>query len=432
MTGRCTVARYPTRAWPLGLSLLLAPLAAEAGNSAAKLDKPAQEALLQFHTTLKMEAWSLRNKSLRKGEKRENELELEPLARFRVDIAKKRPVYGTVELELTDKTTRKSGEPSVNKTKLDLTQAYIGVDADALNTDLRVGRWLYRDMREWLFDENMDGLLARWKKGRWQVDAMGARVNYMQKDLLDRGSRNNSKKSTLATLLRFKMDKDWHVGGYLASSKNTRDEGYRQVHYGLRSHNTPKKGLRHWAELGMMSGDSTGTRHQGYAIDVGATYVFDSPLRPRLTLGYALASKHYRQTGLQSNEATFAGGTKFNIYGNTLAPELANLQVFTAGIGMDITPDADLELVYHHYRQTQMAELKAHDPELKSRYDRRTTHRLGDGVDIIWGVDVTKNLRTELQAGMFLPARRFRASSSDSAPRSSPAYSVGFEAELKF
>lgn len=432
MTGSSTVMHHPIRKWPLGLSLLLLPLMADASDSATKTENPAKEALLQFHTTLKMEAWSLRNKSLRKGEKRENELELEPLARFRVDIAKDRPVYGAVELELTDKTTRKSGEPSENKTKLDLTQAYVGIDSDTLNTDFRMGRWLYRDMREWLFDENMDGMLARWKKGDWQADVLGARVNYMQKDLLDRGSRNNSKKSTLAMLLRFKMDKNWQIGGYMASSKNTRDEGYKQIHYGLRSHNNPKKGLRHWAELGMMSGDSTGTRHQGYVVDVGATWIFDSPLRPRVTLGYALASKHYRQTGLQSNEASFAGGTKFNIYGNTLAPELANLQVFTAGIGIDITPDSDLELVYHHYRQTQMADLKAHDPELKSRYDRRTTHRLGDGVDLIWGVDVTKNLRTELLAGAFMPARRFRSSSSDSAPRSSPAYSVGFEAELKF
>ncbi|QCT21834.1 hypothetical protein FEM41_20335 [Jejubacter calystegiae] len=409
----------------LGINLLFA-------SSGVRAEEKPEAPLLQFHTTLKLETWSLRNKSLRKGEKRENEQKREPLARFRVDVAKKRPLYGVLELELTDKTTRESGKKKQSQTKLDLTQAYIGVNIDALNSDLRMGRWLYRDEREWLFDENMDGVLLHWKKGGWRGDVLGARINYWQRDLLNRSTRNTGNAATIATNLRFKIDDKWLAGGYVVMSKNTHDDGYHQYHYGLRSHNEQSRGLRHWAELGMMEGKNESGRHKGYAIDLGATWVFDHDLRSRITLGYALASQHYRQTGLQSNEATFGGDTKFSIYGNTLAPELANLQVFSAGIGLDITPDSGLDLVYHHYRQTRMDDFGTHDPELKSRYDRRNTHRLGEGVDLIWGVEVTDNLKTELLLGMFLPSKRFRSGSGDDASRSSPAYSVGFEVELKF
>jgi alginate production protein len=438
MTGSYFAVRHGTFSFPLGLSLLFTPLLADARIASEtiggvnKQSITSQTPLLQLNTTLKMEAYSLRNANLRNGEKRENELELEPLARFRVDVAKNRLLYGAIELEFTNKTTRKTGKQEKKKTRLDVTQGYIGVDINAINTDLRIGRWLYRDMREWLFDENMDGLLARWKKGKWQADALGARINYLQRDLLDRTSRSRANKTTLATLLRFKVDKDWQAGGYVVASKNTHDEGFRQLHYGLRSHNEKRKGLRHWVELGMMTGNREGSRRWGRVFDAGATYIFDTPLRPRLTLGYAYASKHYNQTGLQSNEGSFGGKTKFTFYGNTLAPELTNLQILTAAVGMDITPDSDLELVYHHYRQTQMADLKTHDTALKSRYDQRSSRNLGNSIDLIWGVEMSKKLRTELIAGVFLPSKRLRASSSVNASRSSPAYSVGFEVEYKF
>ncbi len=389
-------------------------------------------ALLKVNVALKMEAFSLRNKKLRHSDKRENALELEPLARLRFSLLEGHPVYGVAEVELKDKTKRETGKPERNKTRLELTQIYLGLDADALDTHFRLGRWLYRDEREWLLDENIDGVLARWKSGRWRADVLGGRIDYWQRDLLDRTSRDAGKTTAMGAIVRRKLGSDWLAGAYALASENTHDAHYSQFHYGLRSHDERREGLRHWAEIGLMSGNKSGNRHSGFAADVGGTYVFASRLRPRLTLGYAYASKNYRQTGLQSNEATLGGNTKLNIYGATLAPELTNLHVITAGIGVDITPDASLDLIYHDYRQAQTADLEAHNGDLKSRYDNRSTTRLGSGIDLVWGVQVNKRLKTELIMGMFTPSKRFRSGASDNAPGSAPAYSIGFEAELRF
>ncbi|MCW3377965.1 alginate export family protein [Escherichia coli] len=134
---------------------------------------------------------------------------------------------------------------------------------------------------------------------------------------------------------------------------------------------------------------------------------------------------------MQSNEASFGGNTKFSIYGNTLSPELTNIRILTVGTGMDISPSSSLDLVYHYYRQSDRDFLSSHDPDLKSRYDNSSTLDLGSEIDLIWGYEFSKNIKTELLLGMFMPSERFRASSTENSPRSSPAYSVGLEVEIK-
>lgn len=441
---------YRVRAIPLGLSLFLTSCLAHAEDSGRRETFPDRTAsaplrpeqvairsdsgsdIMKVNVTLKMETFFLRNKKLRSGDKREHVQEREPQARLRLSLLEGRPLYGVAEMELKDKTKRTSGNPKQNKTHLELTQVYFGMDADALNTRLLLGRWLYRDEREWLLDENIDGALAYWRFGKWRADLLGGRVNYWQRDLLDRTSRDSGATAAAGAIVRRKFGKDWFAGAYLLTTKNTHNDDSQRLHYGLRSHGEQNKGLRHWGELGAMQSDSTGSQRHGFAVDAGATYIFSTPLRPRVTLGYAMASKYYRQTGLQSNEATMGGNTKFNIYGATLAPELTNLHILTAGIGVNITPDSTLDLVYHDYRQVEKGDLDVHNSELKSRYDTRKTSRLGGGIDLIWGLEVNEHLKTELIMGMFTPSKRFRSGSGDNASRSAPAYSVGFEAEYRF
>lgn len=88
---------------------------------------------------------------------------------------------------------------------------------------------------------------------------------------------------------------------------NVSDDSFRLGNFGLRSHNARDEHLQHW-------------------LDMGGTVIFPiENLKPRLTLGYAVGSENYRQTGLQSNEAKFGGETKFKVYGETLNPNLADL-----------------------------------------------------------------------------------------------------------
>ncbi|EOC1940929.1 alginate export family protein [Escherichia coli] len=352
--------------------------------------------------------------------------------RLRIEIARKSSLYGVVEAELKNKTRRDSGKPEENKTRLELTQGYIGGRLRRAGAEIRAGRWLYRDAREWLFDENIDGIWGRWKKDDWQVEMLAGRVNYWQRDLLDDTTRNKTVTSVQSTLLQYSVEQEWDTGVYFAANKNTHDVYERQYFYGIRSHRTPDTGWRHWLEIGGMSAEKSGKKYQGGVVDAGLTWIQDGPLRPRFTLGYAMADKKYHQTGLQSNEASFGGNTKFSIYGNTLSPELTNIRILTVGTGMDITRRSSLDLVYHHYRQSDRESLSSHDPALKSRYDNRSTLDLGSEIDLIWGYEFNNYIKTELLLGMFMPSGRFRASSAENAPRSSPAYSAGLEVEIKF
>ena len=61
--------------------------------------------------------------------------------------------------------------------------------------------------------------------------------------------------------------------------------------------------------------------------------------------------RNYRQSGLQDNNARFAGVTSFKFYGETVEPELSNLLIGTAAIGVRPTPRSSVDLVYHYYAQ---------------------------------------------------------------------------------
>ena len=195
----------------------------------------------------------------------------------------------------------------------------------------------------------------------------------------------------------------------------------------------PKKGLQHWFELGISEQHQSDSDKRGYAVDLGGTYRFeDRVLKPRVTLGYAFGSQDYRQTGLHSNEATLGGGTKFKIYGETLNPDLANLHIFTASLGMNLPQQASLDVVYHRYHQAQLSDFANNQTELSSKYDRQTTRYLGSGIDMVLGWKPTDKTKVAAIVGVFSPSKRFASASSPDSLRSEKAYSIGLEAEIRF
>ncbi|HKS35223.1 MAG TPA: alginate export family protein [Enterobacteriaceae bacterium] len=412
-----------------GFSLL--PMAGFAGTADASSDPVFP---VTFEGTAKIEAVNLRNKNLRAGDKRENELELEPLLRFDIRVMPDSPVYGRAELEWKRQTKRESGERPEKQTRLEVNQAYIGLKNDLIpDTRVKMGRWLYRDEREWLVDENLDGAWIHWRNAAWSADAFAGRVNFWQKDLMDSTTRNTQSVNIMGLLARYQVAKRWRVGAYGVVQNNVSDDSFRLGNFGLRSHNARDERLQHWLEIGIAEGNQQGERIRGYALDMGGTLIFPiENLKPRLTLGYAVGSENYRQTGLQSNEAKFGGETKFKIYGETLNPNLANLQVLTLGLGASIGDASTLDLIYHDYSQFRLGALSEDDMALRPRYDRQNGRRLGYGLDLIYGWEPLENLKLESKLGTFTPSSRFAAGSKSSSPRSQPAYSAAVELDVSF
>jgi hypothetical protein len=162
---------------------------------------------------------------------------------------------------------------------------------------------------------------------------------------------------------------------------------------------------------------SSRSRHHvaGFAFDARATWATPAPARPALTLGYAFGSGDsnakrgvdtgFRQTDLQSNRYRFLGVDRFRYYGELLRPELANLHIFTAALGIRVLRSSSVELVYHFYRQAVPApflratELEA-EPTGKSSL-------IGHEWDLVLGIQEWKHLQAELISALFRADRAF-------------------------
>jgi alginate production protein len=139
--------------------------------------------------------------------------------------------------------------------------------------------------------------------------------------------------------------------------------------------------------------ESEGIEHHdvsGTAFDVGASWILPFEHDPRLFAGFARGSSEFLQTGLQANEAGFGGVERFPSYGLLLAPELSNLSVVTAGVGVSLLRSSSLDLVYHQYQRVD-PERGLRDQNLDATLDDQH-HDLGHGVDLVLALEEWERL----------------------------------------
>ena len=198
--------------------------------------------------------------------------------------------------------------------------------------------------------------------------------------------------------------------------------------------------LKYWADAAFVGGDPGVDNDQpnaddlrGHGLDAGATYVLEGPLEPSFTLSYAFGSgdsdpddgtdRNFRQTGLQDNNARFNGVTSFKYYGELLEPELSNLKIFTAGVGVRPSRKTSIDLLYHRYRQdVAFDELRDSNLDEDPNGDSRA---LGEEIDLIVGVRKWHDIDVEFIAGHFSPG--------DAFPRNADsALFFNFEARYRF
>ena len=170
-------------------------------------------------------------------------------------------------------------------------------------------------------------------------------------------------------------------------------------------------GREHWTEYEEISDDqsqvSSVTRGDvdGWAIDVGASWLPALAWEPRVFAGYALASHEFRQTGIQANEAGFGGVQRFGHYGFLLDPELSNLQIWTAGIGLSLLRSSSLDLVFHDYRLRRRADsLWDSQLEVELSGDSRA---LGQEIDLVLALEEWERLEFTFAVSGFRPGAAF-------------------------
>jgi alginate production protein len=185
--------------------------------------------------------------------------------------------------------------------------------------------------------------------------------------------------------------------------------------FGIHSSGSLTSAIDYWLEGALVRGESQGTNIRGYGFDLGGTYRWAMRLQPSLTLNLAFGSgdgdptdsvdHNFRQTGVQQNEARFSGITRLKYYGETLDPELSNLQIITLGVGIRPTPESSIELVYHDYRQDEaLDELRDAKIEVEPSGNDR---EIGQAIDLVMGFEEIEDLELELVLGGFFPGRAF-------------------------
>jgi alginate production protein len=305
------------------------------------------------------------------------------------------------------------GALDINDSRLGETYLYFNDIFDA-EFDAYVGRMDFDDRREWLYDQNLDGIRFFWRVGDMIAEA-SATTTLSDGNLWDENTEN---------LTFYLTDAERRYAAYVIHRDTS--QPYEQIisHFGLRAFGEWPKNHENWLEIAGIHGERENQHGranlEGWAIDVGSTWYIGDLWY--LTGAWAYGSgdddtrdgsdKNFRQTGLQDNNAKFGGVTSFRYYGELVDPELANLHIGTLGIGYRFNQTSSLDILGHYYRQDEAArKLIGSDLDQKANgVDRE----LGWEVDAILGWRPSPSWDLELVYGWFKPGKAFEDASDAS------------------
>lgn len=284
--------------------------------------------------------------------------------------------------------------------------------------ELTLGRVNFEDDRHYLYDTSLDVTQVSLKQGMFLASASVGRENLVDPPLCQ--DTEEDRNNTYIFYGEYRGIEDIKIAGYTIYRDDQRNEDGQLWHFGLRSHGFLSEELSYWVELGYVRGDDQMSENlSGYVFDVGGTYrIVNLPYNPNITLGFALATDDYRQTGLQSNETKFAGVSEFKIYGETVDPELSNLGIFTAGLGFRPSHDISLDFIFHKYWLYKTAEELQNSPiTAQMNQDPMSTSKdVGSEFDIVLGFRELFGIRrlgVDLRMGLFFPGNAFRIENPD-------------------
>ena len=281
------------------------------------------------------------------------------------------------------------------------------------NFAVTLGRQDVSDEREWLFDEELDGVRFVYGDDDLRLAAAWWRKQLLPKEL--DGDHDDDEPDIFYFRAYAPIGDDSRVEAYLLGQRGRRrNRGDDLMFLGVASYGELGSNIDYWAEAAVVAGSENGRQIRGWVFDVGGFKTFrDLPGRPWAGASLAVASGDdgrgtdtaFRQTGLQDNTERAGGVTGYKFYGELLDPELSNLIIPSVVVGVRPTPDSSFDLVWHGYFQyPSQDELRDasldEDPSGRNRY-------LGQEIDLIVGVRASDHLGVELIGGVFLPGPAF-------------------------
>jgi hypothetical protein len=147
----------------------------------------------------------------------------------------------------------------------------------------------------------------------------------------------------------------------------------------------------------------------GWGLDIGLTWYSKLPLEPYFTLGYARGSgdsdpndgtdRSYRQSGIHNNKVKFSGSQRFRYYGELFKPELSNLDIKTVAVGVPLSEESSIDLLYHHYEQAVPART-IRDTRIRANTTGESGD-IGDELDLVLSLDEWEHFQVQLVGSAF-------------------------------
>jgi alginate production protein len=272
---------------------------------------------------------------------------------------------------------------------------------------VQVGRQDFDEPREWLYDENLDGVRVHARRGRVRGEAsVSTRWN-------TESGRLEDWTNWIAAASAVAADR-CEAGAYMVHRRRSGPAGDEDpAWFGLRSRGRLAGGLHHWTELSWLRGELDGVSRDAWATDVGLRLRLERRSRLTVTAGWAAGSGgrdesgRFRQTGLHDNNDKFGGVSSFRYYGELLDPELSNLEVVTAGVGVRPLPSSSIDVVFHRYTQRRAA-TRLEDTNLDTRPNGVSTD-VGEEWDLIAAFEELPWMDVEYVFAVFSPGEAFDA-----------------------
>lgn len=291
-------------------------------------------------------------------------------------------------------------EDQDKRSDFNLWEMYIRLDDVAVEgTSVRVGRQRIKDKRQWVLDERLDGIRVKYDHKEFSVD-----TSVTREDMLDLNTQEDINEDPVYNyMVRTGRDitDDIEVSAYTVFRDDTTADDDDHLTVGLHTSGDVTEHAEFWVEAAHSRSKRDSGWRQGAAFDAGVILKPGTKLDPSVTLAYAHSTRDFRQTGLQDNQAKLGGVTTVNYYGEVLDPELSNLSVATAGVGIRPTKESSVDVLFHNYRLTDgSGPLRGEDIEADTNGE---SGDLGNGVDVVFGLKKYKALELKLTLGYFMP-----------------------------
>ncbi|QDU65078.1 alginate export family protein [Engelhardtia mirabilis] len=327
---------------------------------------------------------------------------LEAVARLRLAWRVADDLFARAEGRFTRRwlEDEKDGPSNVSQTRLGETWLYWR-NALGGGWDAQAGRQDFDDPREWIYDQNLDGL---------RLIHTGASTRLELAAATSWGGEASPRNRDALNLFTYfsNLDRDQHLAGWVTHRSFQDGSGDQLTHFGFRALGEWLPDSESWLELSGVAGEEAGHDVLGYAFDVGTTFEFDE-LPFSLSLGYALGSgdndSGYRQTGLEDNNARLGTVTSIRYYGEVLEPELSNIAIGTVGSSWWPEERTSVSLIAHSFHQLDPATV-LRGTNLDAKPDGYH-NELGYEFDFVVGSRRWRDLDIELVAGIFFPGVAF-------------------------